>query len=195
MKNLFSLITIISLILASSSCAFIKNFNSKKDPTPLDYIENSSLKMDIKKFFNGDLDAFAIKQNSGGKIIGTSTIKISGKWDENKGTLQQNFIYGDGTKDNRTWLITLDSDGTFSAVGHDVFVPARGRQIGNAAQSNYTLILPSKNGKEEIIFEDKMYLIDEKSMIMISKFDNNKTDSSNENSSGKIIISIKKAGN
>jgi hypothetical protein len=195
MKNFLSLVVAIVAILGSSSCAFLENFNSKKDSTSLDYIKNSSFKMDIKKFFNGDLEAFAIKQNASGKIIGTFTIKISGKWDENKGTVQQNFIYDDGTKDNRTWLITLDSDGTFNAVGHDVFVPAQGKQMGNAAQSNYTLILPSKNGKEEIIFEDKMYLVDEKSMIMISKFDNKKADPSSENSSGKTIISIKKAGN
>ncbi len=163
----------------------------KKAAVPLDYIESSS-KLDIKKFFNGDIEAFSIKQDENEKIIGTAIIKISGKWDENKGTIQQNFVYNDGTKDSRTWLITLNSDGTFDAIGHDVSSPAQGKQIGNAALSNYTLAFGSKAAKEEVSFDDRMYMVDEKSMIMISSFKKLGSKSVGKNLSGKSIISLKK---
>ncbi len=103
--------------------------------------------------------------------------------------IQQNFTYSDGTKDSRTWLVTVDSDGTFESIGHNVVAPAQGKQTGNAAQSLYSLMLGSKANKEEMNFEEKMYLVDEKSMIMIVNFDKKKAD---KVSSGKMIFSLTK---
>lgn len=192
MKNFSKIFVAIFIASTLSSCAVIQNFLAPKAAPQLDYLDGAT-KMDIKKFFNGDLEGFAIKQDSNGKITSTLTTKINGKWDDNKGVIQQNFLYNDGTKDSRTWLVTVDSDGTFDAVGHDVAVPAKGKQSGNAAQSLYSLTLGSKTGKEEVNFEERMYLVDEKSMIMIVNFDKKKSD---PNSAGKIIFSlIKKTSN
>ncbi len=192
MKNFSKIFTATIISLSLSSCAVMQNFLAPKPAPQLDYIDGAT-KMDIKKFFNGDVDGFAIKQDSTGKIVGTVTAKINGKWDENKGVIQQNFVYSDGTKDSRTWLVTVDSDGTFDAVGHDVSVPAKGKQSGNAAQSLYSLVLGAKGEKIQVNFEERMYLIDEKSMIMIVNFDKKKSD---QNSAGKIIFSlVKKTAN
>ena len=189
MKNFTKIIATTTIILSISSCAMIQDLFGSKKVADLDYLDGAN-KMDMKKFFDGNIEAFAIKQDTNGKIIATFTAKINGKWDDNKGVIQQNFLYSDGTKDSRTWLVTLDTDGTFDAVGHNVSIPAKGKQIGNAAQSNYSLSLSSKTGKEEVNFEDKMYLVDENSMIMISNFGNKKSD---KIASGKIIYSLKKA--
>lgn len=189
MKNFTKIITATAIILSLSSCAMLQDLFKSKKVAELDYLDGAN-KMDMKKFFDGNIEAFAIKQDANGKIIATFTAKISGKWDDNKGVIQQNFLYSDGTKDSRTWLVTVDTDGTFDAVGHNVSVPAKGKQIGNAAQSKYSLSLSSKAGKEEVNFEDKMYLVDENSMIMISDFGNQKSE---KVASGKIIYSLKKA--
>jgi len=179
MKKLSAAIFLISLL---SSCAVIQNFNKSAE---LDYLDKGS-KIDFKKFFSGDIEGFAITQDQNGKIIDTQTVKISGKWDENKGMIQQNFFYAGGKKDSRTWLVTLNENGTFDAVGHDVSSPAKGKQIGNAAQMIYSLMLPENGMKQEVKFEDKMYLVDEKSMIVISDFRKGFT------SSGRSIFSLKK---
>jgi hypothetical protein len=189
MKNFTKIITATTIILSLSSCAMIQDLLKPKKVVELDYLDGAN-KMDMKQFFDGNIEAFAIKQDANGKIIATFTAKINGKWEDNKGVIQQNFLYSDGAKDSRTWLVTLDTDGTFEAVGHNVSVPAKGKQIGNAAQSNYSLNLSSKTGKEEVNFEDKMYLVDENSMIMISDFGNKKSE---KVASGKIIYSLKKA--
>ena len=193
MKNFIRLFSLIAIISTSSSCALMEKFKSKKPAEPLDYLENAA-KFDFKKFFTGDVEAFAIKQGEDGKIIGTSTIKISGKWDENKGVVQQNFLFNDGSKDSRTWLVTINQDGTFDAVGHDVATAAAGKQIGNAAQSKYSLMISQKAGRQEVFFDDRMYQIDEKSMIIISNFKNKNPskESADKTSSGKTIISLKK---
>ena len=180
-KFLFLAITAVAL----SSCAYVEKFLPKKAEPQLDYLERSS-KLDIKKFFNGDLEGFAITQDQDGKITGTQTIKINGKWDENKGVVQYNFSYDNGKKDSRTWLITLDPDNTFDAVGHDITAPAKGKQIGNASQMIYSLLLPDPMGKKEVSFVDKVYLVDDKAAIMISDFKRGYGDS------GRTIISLKK---
>lgn len=196
MKNFLRFFVVFVAATSLSSCGSLKMFSSKKVELPLDYID-SSAKLNIRDFFNGEIEAFGIKQDESGKIINTMNIKINGKWDDTKGVIKQSFSYDDGTKDSRIWLITLDSNGNFEAVGHDVTNAAKGRQIGNAAQSNYSLMLSGKNGKEEFSFEDKMYLIDDKSMIIISTFKKQglKINAADKTNSGKTIISLKKIGN
>ncbi len=173
------------MISLATSCAALSNFSK---PSEVDYIDKG-VKMDIKKFFNGDVEGSAIIQDENGKIIATQTIKANGKWEENKGVLQQNFVNNSGEKDSRTWLITLNEDGTIDAVGHDVAAPAKGKQIGNAAQMSYALILRKKGEKEEIKFDDKMYLVDDKSMIIISEF------KKGFSGKGRAIISFRKSAN
>lgn len=171
------------LLICLSSCAYIQSFNNK--PTEIDSLDKG-VKIDIKKFFSGELEGFSITQDQSGKIISTKTTKINGKWEENKGVVQQNFLFADSKKDSRTWLITLHEDGTFDAVGHDVVSPGKGKQVNNAAQMNYSLSLPGKIGKEELKYEDKIYLVDEKSAIMISTF------KKGHSPAGKTITSLKK---
>jgi len=188
MKKFIRLSISIIAILALSSCAYFENLFPKKQIAELDSLQTAP-KIDIKKFFNGDVEGFAITQDSAGKIIGTTQVKISGKWDENKGEIKQNFIYEGATKDSRIWLITVNADGTFDAIGHDFLAPAQGKQIGNAAQILYTLNLMDQGSKKPVTFEDKMYLVDEKSMIEISSY------KKANGVSGKTITSLKKIGN
>ncbi|OFW80146.1 MAG: hypothetical protein A2887_06855 [Alphaproteobacteria bacterium RIFCSPLOWO2_01_FULL_40_26] len=173
-------------IFTLSSCSFLQNF--QKQQLQVDSLDKGA-KMDMRKFFVGDLEGFGIVQDQNGKITDTLAITINGKWEENKGVVQQNFIHTDGKKDSRTWLITLANDGGFTAVGHDIVAPAQGKQTGNALQMIYSLLLPGEMGKQQIAFDDKIYLIDEKSAIMIS--DSKKGFSG----SGKSIISLKKLVN
>jgi len=204
MKIYLRFLAVSLLVFSLSSCAVLEIFSAKKIEKPLDYVDNAA-QLDIKNFFNGDIEGFGIVQNSDGKIVGTVVVKIVGKWDDNKGTIQQNFTYHDGRKDNRTLLITTNSDATFDAVGHDVVKAAQGKQIGNAAQSNYSLMIGQKSSKAEVAFEDRMYLVDDKSLVMISSFSQKVAtnffekkipeQSFQKNLSGKTIFSLKKISN
>jgi len=193
MKN-FSKISLIALTLvATSSCALVEKFMAPKPLPQIDYLEGAQ-KMDIKKFFDGDIAGFAIKQGENGKIIETQSITVSASWDENKGVIKKNAVANDGTKDIRTWLITVNSDGTFDAVGHDVASPAKGKQIGNAAQSFYSLMVNDKSGREEVEFEERMYLVSDDQMMMITNFKRKKNSVAKEDnrSFGKVITSFRK---
>ncbi len=185
MKNLLRTTAIIATATTLSSCAYLERFNQK--PSEITALERAP-KIEVKAFFNGDIDAFAITQDNQGKIVGSYTAKMTGKWDDNKGVLQQNFTYNTGKKDSRTWLITVDSDGTFNAIGHDMTAPIKGRQLGNAMQMVYTLSLPLDGKKQDVNYEDNLYLVDDRSVIGISFIKKGGA------VSGKSIISYKKIG-
>ncbi len=184
MKKIIS-VTIASLLLLSvSSCALLKGFNRELPLTP-DHLRKGT-KADIQKFFNGDVDGFAITQDEYGNINGTELVKINGSWEDNKGVLRQTFYYRNGKKDARTWLVTVNPDKTFSAVGHDAAAPGRGVHAGNAIQMAYTLLLPENGMKVEVRYLDTFYFVSENSAIMISDF------KKRGGQSGKTILSLKK---
>jgi hypothetical protein len=177
-------LAIISMFLLSS-CADLLNGGTASQ---LDYLDKG-VKFDIKKFFNGDVEAFAIVQDSSGKIIDTESVKIEGSWDGNKGVIKKSYTLPNGTKDSRTWLITVDNGGTFTAIGHDIAAPGQGKQAGNAMQMSYSLLLPTNiNGqKSKVNFDEKTYLVTEDSAIMIIN------SSSGFEGTKKTILSLKKS--
>lgn len=157
-------LSILVILLFSASCTYIKNLNADK-AKEISYLEKP--KLDIKAFFNGDLESFAITQDGNGKVIGSYTAKIKGEWEDSKGVIKNNIFYNDGRKDNRTWLITDNLDGTFDIVGHDVSDAETGKQIGNVLQVFYNLSILQNGSKQKykVRVENESYLVDENSMI------------------------------
>ncbi len=187
MKKSSKILILFFCATISFSCKMTKK-PDVEEPQVLDYLQKGT-KMDVKKFFNGDIEGFSITQNSEGKIINAQNIKMNGKWEDNKGVLEQRFVDVDGKKENRTWLITINDDGTLTGVAHDISAAASGIQTGNSMRMGYNLSLNdlSVKGsvKQDVKFEDRVYLVDEKSAIMISNF-------TRLGSSGKTIIALKK---
>lgn len=184
MKKLFA----ITLILSLSSCSYFDFLKSQDKEKEISFLEMAP-KVDLKQFFRGEIESFAIIKDGNDKIIGSYTGTMRGEWDENKGVLKQNFLYNDGKRDNRTWLITDNVDGTFSAVGHDVVESETGKQIGNTIQMPYSFAVLENGVKQKIRYEDNFYLVDSSSMIGTSV-----AKSSRGIVISKSLISLKKVG-
>ncbi len=188
MKNISRfLLPFLFVTFIASSASFGGLFSKK--PLEIDYLDGS-IKMDVKSFFSGDIESFSIVKDSHDKIISTNTAKLNGKWEENRGVLKYDFTYLDGSKDNKIWFITLNSDSTFNIVGHDVAAQFEGKQIGNVAYMDYVLVSRGKNNEQiRTSYEDKMYLVNEKSVILISKLKRSGEDF------GTVITSLRKISN
>jgi hypothetical protein len=187
MKQILKLLAAAIILQSIASCAILDQLNAPKNNplAPIDYLERAP-KMDVKNFFSGDLDGFAIITNPQGKIENSFVAKINGKWEENRGTVQYNYIYNGGKKDSRTWLITINDSTSYSAIGHDFIETAQGRNQGNASVVNYSLNTIFKDVKQRIDYEDKLYLVDDKSAIIVS------TMRSGNKIVGEAVISLKK---
>ena len=155
----FLLLINISLLMFCSSCS---------STSPKIYSQ-SPLKMDIRNYFRGNLEAHGILQDRSGKVIKTFTVKMKGTWKGNDGKLEEDFVFSDGKTDHRVWDLKVFDDNNFTGKAGDVVGIAKGEQYGNAMRMNYTLTIPYENRKINVNIDDWMFLIDNDSLINISQ--------------------------
>ncbi len=163
-----------------TSCESIKRFDSRRlSPkylfgkkiyldSRIDFVLNAPA-INIKNFLDGDLEGHGIKMNKYGEIVEVQLIKIKSRWQGNKAQIEFNYQLDGQTFDSRIWLLTLNQDGTFEANSHDAVGMVKGKQKGNTAQIIYDLMVPELDRKVKSHFEDKFYLVDNNSAILISK--------------------------
>ena len=149
--------------LLVSSCAGV---------TTSDYA-NSKPKLVLEEYFNGELQAWGMFLDRGGKVVRRFTVDIKGTWNDNKGELVENFVFDDGEKDQRIWNITRNPDGSYTGAANDVVGPAIGQSEGSAVNWQYTMSLPVDGSVYEVKLNDWMYLVNENVLMnraVMSKF-------------------------
>ena len=131
--------------------------------------EKNSPKFDIKKYFNGKLEAYGVVKDWRNKITRKFYVTMNGEWHGNEGTLEEFFVFDDGEKQTRTWKLSVIDDHNFIGKAGDVIGNAKGTQYGNAVRMDYVLRTPVGNKQYDLKIEDWLYLIDEKHLINESK--------------------------
>lgn len=131
--------------------------------------ENNSPKFDVKKYFNGKLEAYGAVKNWRGKITRRFFVTMTGKWQGNEGILEEHFIFDDGEKQNRIWNLKQIDSNNFTGRAGDVVGEAKGKQYGNAIRMDYVLRTKVGNSTYDLTIEDWLHLIDEKHLINESK--------------------------
>jgi len=140
--------------------------------TPQEY-EDETPVMDMKTYFNGQLQAWGLFQNYREKVVKRFHVDMQGQWQDNKGTLEEHFTYSDGTTQRRTWNLVRIDDHTYSGTADDVIGEAKGVAFGHALRWQYTLVLEVDDDVYHVHFDDWMYLVDEHTVInrsVMSKF-------------------------
>lgn len=129
--------------------------------------------LDLRQYFNGTLDAYGIFTDRSGKVVKRFTVLMKCKWEgqegQETGTLEEDFVYSDGTKDRRVWTLKRMANGHYSGTASDVVGQAQGQEKGNAFTWAYTLNLPVDGKTVEVQFDDWMYLINDKVMLNKAK--------------------------
>ena len=142
------------ILLLIGACSSSINDYKKTEPT-----------LALETFFNGNLVAYGIVQNPSGKVIQRFKADLIGTWQGNKGVLDEQFYYADGTTGERTWYLEKHPNGAYSGTASDVSGTAQGYARGFALNWEYTLQLPINGKTWELKLDDWMYLIDENRMI------------------------------
>jgi hypothetical protein len=129
--------------------------------------------LDLKTYFNGDIDAWGVFQDRSGKVVRRFTVKMKCTWVGDTGTLDEDFMYSDGKKEKRVWTIRKLPQGRYVGTAADVVGEAQGVASGNALNWRYTLALNVDVTVWNVDFDDWMYLVDERTMLnraTMSKF-------------------------
>ena len=149
---LLSLSLFTSLLLMSCS----SNIHDYADSTPA---------FELDRFFNGELVAHGMVQDRSGRVLRRFSVEMIGRWDGNKGVLEEDFVYDDGERQRRVWRLEKGPDGQYSGTADDVVVPATGQTQGFALNWRYTLAVPVDGKVWNIDFNDWMYLLDENRVL------------------------------
>ena len=129
--------------------------------------------LDLQQYFNGTLDAYGVFTDRSGAVVKRFTVVMRCTWTGDKGVLDEDFTYSDGSTQKRIWRLTKLTDGRYVGEADDVVGQAQGQTRGNAFYWTYTLRLPVGQSEYEVQFDDWMYLMSDTVMLnkaTMSKF-------------------------
>ena len=142
------------------------------DMKPEDYV-NTEPKIKIEEYFLGDVKAWGIFQNRFGKVERQFTAKMEGSFDGEILTLEEDFSWNDGEKQKRKWKIKKLGEDKYEGTAPDVIGIAKGVSYGSAFKFEYQLLIPFKDKKIKVRFDDWIFQQDDKVAInraIVTKF-------------------------
>lgn len=131
----------------------------------LDDYDALSPELDVKTFFNGKLQAKGIVLDRTGTVTRRFSVDMLGTWQGNVGKLEEWFVFDDGERSQRTWIITQLQDGLYTGTADDIEGVAQGESAGFALHWDYELNLVVDDSEYLVRFDDWLYQIDEKVVI------------------------------
>ncbi|KGE04250.1 DUF3833 domain-containing protein [Pseudohaliea rubra] len=118
-----------------------------------------------ERFFNGDLVAYGILKNRSGEVTRRFRAAIKAYWEDGIGTLEEDFVFDDGETDRRVWTLTPSGPDRYQGTAGDVVGEADLAVAGNAMFLDYVLRVPRGDGTIDVLIDDRMYLVDEHTLI------------------------------
>lgn len=143
-------------ILLTSGCA-TQNIQAYQNTTPT---------LDMHEFFSGQIDGWGMFQGRNGEVKKRFYVDIDATHEgDDVIVLNEKFSWADGTKSQRIWRLTEQTDGSWRGVAGDIIGEATGQVVGNTLHWNYLLELPVEDKTYKVTFDDWMYLINEDVML------------------------------
>ena len=143
------------LILLLNSCSEMK---------PEDY-KNTKPIIKIEEYFQGNVKAWGMLQGRSGEVKRQFVADMKGEFDGQNLILDETFIWNDGEKQERRWTIKKVGDNKYEGTAPDVVGIAKGVSFGSAFKFEYKLLVPYKDKKIKIRFDDWIFKQDEKTAI------------------------------
>jgi hypothetical protein len=122
-----------------------------------------------EQFFDGDLSAYGVIKDRGGRVIRHFTVDIKAYWRDGVGTLEEDFVFDDGELDRRVWTLRPRGPGRYVGTAGDVVGEGEIEVAGNGMFLDYVLRIPYGDGTLDLRIDDRMYLVSENVLMNESK--------------------------
>lgn len=116
-------------------------------------------RLDMQQFFRGDLTAHGVVKNRAGRVIRTFNADITATWNNGTGVLDEDFVFNDGSEENRKWVLAPAGQDRYTATAGDVTGEGELRVAGNSVFLDYVLRVPYGDGTVDVRVDDRMYLV------------------------------------
>ncbi len=118
--------------------------------------------LNLEDFFEGQSVAYGQFQDSFGTVRRRFEVQIDGTWDGETLTLTEDFVYEDGSTEQRVWTLTKTGADTWEGRAPGVVGVATGEERGDTFNWVYTIDLPMPDGStQRFSFDDWMWLLSE----------------------------------
>ncbi len=119
----------------------------------------------LEEFFSGTLTAHGVVKNWRGQVIRTFNADIDAYWNNGVGTLEEDFLFDDGTVERRVWTLVPTAINRYRGTAGDVVGSGEVNVAGNAAFLDYVLRIPFNDGTLDVRIDDRMYLVNDTVLI------------------------------
>lgn len=148
-------LTLLGVLLMLTSCTGDR-LSHYKDMQPA---------FDLKAYFNGPIKAWGIVQDWRGKVVSRFDVTMVGTWEGDKGTLEEDFNYYDGSTQRRIWKIKRINDTNYEGTAGDIIGKATGEISGNAVNWAYEMDVPVGDSSYRLKFDDWMWQMNDGVLI------------------------------
>lgn len=112
----------------------------------------------LEEYFLGRTLAWGVFQDRFGKLRRQFEVVIDGAWDGETLTLDEQFHYADGERQQRIWRLRRSGPDRWDGRADDVIGVAHGRIQGNELSWVYQVRLPIGRNGLVTTFDDRMWL-------------------------------------
>ncbi len=131
----------------------------------LDDEKLSDQKLDLEVFFAGKSKAYGQFQDVFGTVRRRFEVDITGTWDGKQLKLVEDFVYEDGSTEQRIWTLTKTGPDSWTGTAPGVLGVATGEERGDTFNWQYTIDLPVPDGTLRVTFDDWMWLLSEDRLL------------------------------
>lgn len=125
----------------------------------------STRNLNLEEFFAGRTVAYGQFQDIFGTVRRRFEVEINGTWDGETLTLIEDFLYEDGTTEQRVWTLLKTGEDTWRGTAPGVIGEAFGEERGDSFNWRYTIDLPVPDGTLRVTFDDWMWLLTEDRLL------------------------------
>lgn len=122
-------------------------------------------RFDLAAYFSKPVQAWGMFQDRSGKVVKRFHVRVDSRREGARLMLDEQFVYSDGTRQQRTWTLVPEGPDRWRGTAGDVIGEAEGQVSGNALHWRYRLDLPVDGRHWEMDMDDWMYLMDEDTLI------------------------------
>lgn len=124
----------------------------------------SDRQLNMEEFFHGDLVAHGQFQDILGTVRRSFVVTIAGDWDGERLRLVEDFVYEDGSTEQRIWTLVKTGPDSWQGTAPGVIGTATGLEQGDRFNWRYEIDLPvpSADGTTDtlrVTFDDWMWLL------------------------------------
>jgi hypothetical protein len=120
---------------------------------------------DLLGFLEGRTLAHGIFEDRFGKLRRYFTVEMTGTMDGQVLTLEEDFVYSDGTTDRRVWILKKTGPESFSGTCEDTLTPATGHLGTERCEMSYKILLDIGSRQVAVRFDDVFYFIDDRTVV------------------------------